>query len=46
MIVNWLMIEISDDSGKVTYRNSFVTDLVTGAKVWARPSLRRNGFAA
>jgi hypothetical protein len=27
MTVNWLMIEISDDSGKVTYRNSFITDL-------------------
>jgi hypothetical protein len=27
MTVNWLMIEVSDDSGKVTYRNSFVTDL-------------------
>src|SRR3954467_13419763 len=25
--VNWLMIEISDASGKVTYRNSFITDL-------------------
>ena len=27
MTVNWLMIEISDASGKVTYRNSFITDL-------------------
>jgi hypothetical protein len=27
MTDNWLMIEISDDSGKVTYRNSFITDL-------------------
>ena len=27
MSVNWLSIEISDDSGKVTYRNSFITDL-------------------
>jgi hypothetical protein len=27
MTVNWLMIEISDDTGKVTYRNSFITDL-------------------
>ena len=27
MTVNWLMIEISDDDGKVTYRNSFITDL-------------------
>src|SRR5579883_3310388 len=25
--VNWLSIEIADPSGKVTYRNSFVTDL-------------------
>jgi len=27
MTVNWLMIEISDDTWKVTYRNSFITDL-------------------
>ena len=27
MTVNWLMIEISDATGKVTYRNSFITDL-------------------
>jgi hypothetical protein len=27
MTVNWLMIEISDASGKATYRNSFITDL-------------------
>ena len=27
MTVNWMMIEISDESGKVTYRNSFITDL-------------------
>ncbi len=27
MTVNWLMIEISDDGGKVTDRNSFITDL-------------------
>jgi hypothetical protein len=27
LIVNWLEIEIADASGKVTYRNSFVTDL-------------------
>jgi hypothetical protein len=25
--VNWLMIEISDAAGSVTYRNSFITDL-------------------
>ena len=30
MTVNWLMIEISDASGKVTYRNSFITDLDVG----------------
>ena len=27
LIVNWLEIEIVDPAGKVTYRNSFVTDL-------------------
>jgi hypothetical protein len=27
MTVDWLMIEISGASGKVTYRNSFITDL-------------------
>jgi hypothetical protein len=27
MTVNWLMIEISDDAGTVTYRNSFITEL-------------------
>ena len=27
MHVNWLSIEIADPKGKVTYRNSFVTDL-------------------
>jgi hypothetical protein len=27
MTVNWLMIEVSDANGKVTYRNSFITDL-------------------
>jgi hypothetical protein len=30
MTVNWLSIEITDASGKVTYRNSFVTDLEVG----------------
>ena len=30
MTVNWLMIEISDAGGKVTYRNSFITDLHVG----------------
>jgi hypothetical protein len=27
MIVNWLAIEITNPAGKVTYRNSFITDL-------------------
>lgn len=27
MIVNWLSIEITNAAGKITYRNSFVTDL-------------------
>ena len=27
LLVNWLEIEIADHAGKVTYRNSFVTDL-------------------
>jgi hypothetical protein len=27
LLVNWLEIEIADPAGKVTYRNSFVTDL-------------------
>jgi hypothetical protein len=30
MLVNWFEIEIVDGSGKVTYRNSFVTDLPVG----------------
>jgi hypothetical protein len=30
MTVNWLMIEIGDGDGKVTYRNSFITDLDVG----------------
>jgi hypothetical protein len=30
MRVNWLSIEITDPNGKVTYRNSFVTDLAIG----------------
>jgi hypothetical protein len=29
--VNWLSIEISDPAGKITYRNSFVTDLPVDA---------------
>jgi len=33
LLVNWLEIEIVDASGKLTYRNSFVTDLpVDGRK--------------
>jgi hypothetical protein len=31
MLVNWLEIEIADASGKVTFRNSFVTDLPVDA---------------
>jgi hypothetical protein len=31
MSVNWLQIEILDAAGKLTYRNSFVTDLPVGA---------------
>ena len=31
MMVNWLEIEIVDAAGKVTYRNSFVTDLPVNA---------------
>jgi hypothetical protein len=27
MTVNWLMIEIRNPAGAVTYRNSFITDL-------------------
>ena len=32
LIVNWLEIEIVDADGKVTYRNSFVTDLPVNAE--------------
>jgi hypothetical protein len=35
MTVNWLMIESSNDSGKVTYRNSFITDLEVTRKIVA-----------
>lgn len=31
LLVNWLSIEISNPAGKVTYRNSFVTDLPVDA---------------
>jgi hypothetical protein len=31
LTVNWLAIEISDAQGKVTYRNSFITDLPVDA---------------
>lgn len=31
MMVNWLEIEIVDPAGKITYRNSFVTDLPVNA---------------
>jgi hypothetical protein len=30
MTVNWLIIEIANADGKVTYRNSFITDLPVG----------------
>lgn len=30
LTVNWFMIEILDPAGKVTYRNSFITDLPVG----------------
>ena len=30
MTVNWLMIEIVNAAGAVTYRNSFITDLEVG----------------
>jgi len=30
MTVNWLMIEITNAAGAVTYRNSFITDLPVG----------------
>ena len=30
MDVNWLSVEIADAKGKVTYRNSFVTDMAVG----------------
>ena len=36
MTVNWLMIDISDDSGNTTYRNSFITDLERVVAVAAR----------
>ena len=31
LLVNWLQIEIVDPAGKVTYRNSFITDLPVNA---------------
>lgn len=34
--VNWLAIEIIDASGKITYRNSFVTDLAVGPDTVAK----------
>jgi len=36
LIVNWLGIEISKPNGKVTYRNSFVTDLAVDRKTAAQ----------
>jgi hypothetical protein len=35
MTVNWLSVEISDASGKVTYRNSFITDLAVNRETVA-----------
>ena len=35
MTVNWLEIEIVDGAGKLTYRNSFVTDLPVSAETVA-----------
>ena len=43
MTVNWLMIEISDASGKVTYRNSFITDLDVDRENVAELARRRPG---
>ena len=52
MTVNWLEMEIADATGKVTYRNSIVTDLpvfadtvaelvAAGRARWVRRSARR-----
>jgi hypothetical protein len=42
MTVNWLSIEIADAGGKVTYRNSFITDLeVSRENVAARAASGR-----
>jgi hypothetical protein len=46
MTVNWLSIEIVNAAGKITYRNSFVTDLpvdrdnVAELAACGRPSVR------
>jgi hypothetical protein len=36
LLVNWLEIEIAKPNGKVTYRNSFVTDLPVGRETAAK----------
>ena len=36
--VNWLTIEIRDDTGKATYRNSFITDPEVGRENVADPA--------
>jgi hypothetical protein len=33
MTINWLMIEIRNAAGEVTYHNSFITDLPVGHRV-------------
>ncbi len=45
LTVNWLMIEIVNAAGAVTYRNSFITDLAVGATRWPswRPAAGRAG---
>ena len=35
MTVNWLMIETRDAGGKLTYTNSFITDLAMNADIVA-----------
>jgi hypothetical protein len=33
LTVNWLMIEIGDTNGKVTYRNGFITNLEVNLRI-------------
>jgi hypothetical protein len=37
---NWLMIEIRNAAGEVTYRNSFITDLQVGRETVAERAAR------